>query len=118
MKTHEADNPQLKKLRLEDRRYFKNVIRVTPTNFEDGLIKVCPIIPRKYAFIRQAIPENDKLVVTFRYLSITDSLKKLMYMVRIPTTSNSRLIPEVRDAIITSLRQYVKLSFFKMSLYT
>jgi hypothetical protein len=74
MKTHEADNAQLNKLGLEDRRDFKNVIRMISTNFESRPIKVCPIILRKYASIRQAILANDKFVFILRYLSIGDSL--------------------------------------------
>jgi hypothetical protein len=52
-KSHGANNYSfLSELRIEDRRGFKNVIRMTPTDFEELLNMVTPIISRKNTSFR------------------------------------------------------------------
>jgi hypothetical protein len=58
-KSHGAYNSVLSKLLIEDRRGFKNVIHMTPTDFEELPNMVSPIISRKNTYFRQAIPTTD-----------------------------------------------------------
>jgi hypothetical protein len=97
-KSHGACNSVLSELRIEDRRGFKNVIRVTPTDFEE--LFVSPTISRKNAF-RQAVPATDKLADVLRCQSLRG-------LIRIVRASISGLIPEVFNAIITAVRKYFK----------
>jgi hypothetical protein len=98
-KSHGACNSVLSELRIEDRRGFKNAIRMTPTDFEE--LFVSPTISRKNASFRQAVPATDKLAVVLRCQSLGS-------LIRIFRASISGLIPEVINAIITALRKYVK----------
>jgi len=45
---------------------------MTPTDFEELLNMVSPIISRKNTSFRQAIPASDKLAVILRYLATGD----------------------------------------------
>jgi hypothetical protein len=85
---------------------------MTPTDFEDLLNMMSPIISRKNTTFQQEIPASNKLAVTMRYLATGDSLGSLMYLFRISRASISRLIPEIYDVIITVLHEYVKIWFF------
>jgi hypothetical protein len=60
-------NSILSELRNENRRGFKNVIRMTPTDFKELLNMVSPFISEKNISFRQAISAIDKLVVVLRY---------------------------------------------------
>jgi hypothetical protein len=71
---HGAYNYILSELRIEYRRGFKNVIRMTPTDFEELLNMVPPFISRMNTSLRQAISASDNLAVILRYLATGDSL--------------------------------------------
>jgi hypothetical protein len=83
---------------------------MTPTDFEELLNLVSPIIFRKNTSFRQAVSASGKLAVIMRH---DDSLGSLMYLFRILRASSSRLIPEVCNAIIAALREQVKAWLFK-----
>jgi hypothetical protein len=70
--THGSYYSILSELRIEDRRGFKNVIRVTQTDVEELLNMVSPFISRKNTSFRQAFPASDKLAVILRYLATGD----------------------------------------------
>jgi hypothetical protein len=58
-KSHGAYNPILSKLRTEDRRGFKNVICMTPMDFEELLNVVSQTISQKNTYFLQAVPATD-----------------------------------------------------------
>jgi hypothetical protein len=99
-KSHGTYNYILSELRIKDRKGFKNVIRTTPTDFEELLIWYLRIfLGGTFLF--------DRLQL-ISWLLTGDSLVSLMYLFRIFWASISRVIPEVCNAMITALREYIK----------
>lgn len=100
----------LEKLRLEDAMGFRNFTRLTPTDFEELLLMVGERISKKDTRFRQTIPASLRLAVTLRFLASGDSFTSLMYTFRISKQAISQIVPEVCEAIIHSLKTYVKVS--------
>ena len=98
----------LNKLRLEDAMGFRNFTRLTSTDFKDLLLIVGGLIMKKDTKFREAIPGSLRLAVTLRFLASGDSFTSLMYTFRISKQAISQMVPEVCEAIISSLKQYVK----------
>ncbi|CAH2016057.1 unnamed protein product [Acanthoscelides obtectus] len=57
---------------------------------------------------RETIPASLRLAVTLRYLASGDSFSSLMYTFRISKQVISKMVPEVCEAIISSLKQHIK----------
>ena len=100
----------LEKLRLEDGMGFRNFTRLTATDFEELLLMVGEKISKKDTNFRQTIPASLRLAVTLRFLASGDSFTSLMYTFRISKQAISQIVPELCEAIIYSLRTYVKVS--------
>jgi hypothetical protein len=89
---------------------FRNCFRMTRTDFENVLRMIGPNIAKKNTKFRQAIPPHERLAVTLRFLATGDSYHSLMYTFKISKQVISRTIPEVCDALITALKEYIKVS--------
>lgn len=59
---------------------------------------------------RISISASERLAITLRFLATGDSYTSLQYLFKVSKQSISLIIPEVCDAIIESLRDYVKVS--------
>ncbi|XP_023311663.1 uncharacterized protein LOC111692132 [Anoplophora glabripennis] len=59
--------------------------------------------------MREAITVKERLAITLRYLATVDSYTSLQYIFRVSKQSISRIVPEVCDAIIEALHDYVEL---------
>lgn len=110
-------NALLNKLRLEDAMGFRNFTRLTPTDFEDLLLMVGGIIMKQDTQFRETIPASLRLAVTLRFLASGDSFTSLMYTFRISKQAISKMVPEVCEAIISSLKQYVKVCIKQLILF-
>lgn len=69
-------------------------------DFEILLNKVGPHIAKKDTKWRKAIPANERLALTLRFLATGDSLKTLYYLFKISPQLISQIIPEVCTALI------------------
>lgn len=82
---------------------------MTSEDFEYLLSQVDPIIRRMDTNMREAVTSRERLAVTLRFLATGDSYTSLQYLFRIAKSTISRIIPEVCDALIHSLKEYVML---------
>jgi len=89
---------------------FSNFTRMTPSDFEELLQMVGGKISKCDTMFRETIPASIRLAVTLRFLASGESFTSLMYTFRISKQSISRFVLEVCEAIITSLKRFVKVS--------
>ncbi|KAL4105082.1 hypothetical protein QTP88_020357 [Uroleucon formosanum] len=95
-------------LNFELRGSFHNFLRMSSSDFENILCKIEPIIKKSDTFMRQAIPVQERLAVTLRFLATGDSYMSLSYLFKISKQSISEIIPEVCTAIIDVLKEFIK----------
>lgn len=95
------------KSQSEDGR-FHNFCRCNQEDFERLLILIQVKIGKKNTNCREAISPRQKLAVTLRYLATGDSYASLIFFFRISKSAISKIIPEVCQALISSLRDYVQ----------
>ena len=98
----------LNKLKMEDAMGFRNFTRLTPTDFEELLLMVGGKISKQDTKFRETITASLRLAVTLRFLASGDSFTSLMYTFRISKQAISKIVPEVCEAIISSLKQQIK----------
>ncbi|XP_063602199.1 uncharacterized protein LOC134778223 [Penaeus indicus] len=93
---------------MNDAMGFRNFTRLTPIDFEELLLMVGGQITKEDTKFRETIPASLRLAITLRFLASGDSYTSLMYTFRISKQAISRIVPEVCEAIISALKQYVK----------
>lgn len=98
----------LQDLEAEKSEKFKNFCRMSLTDFQALLKLIEPKIMKQDTNYRTAISARERLALTLRFLATGDSYSSLMYLFKISKASISRIIPEVCDAIVEALRQYIQ----------
>ena len=96
------------RLQLEDSMGFRNFTRLTPSDFEELLQLLGRKIKKQENRFREIIPPSLRLAVTLRYLASGESFTSLMYTFRISKQAVSQIVREVCEAIIQSLKGFVK----------
>lgn len=96
-------------LRAEPLGKFQNFCRMSSEDFEFILTKIGPKI-KQDTNMRKAIPIQERLAVTLRFLATSDSFVSLEYLFRISHQSISLIVPEVCLAIIDELKDEIKVS--------
>lgn len=99
-----------------DKYLFKNFTRMSKSDFEFLVNRIGPNIQRQDTNMRNAIPVTTRLAITLRYLATGDSFKSLMYLFRVSAYSISTIVPEVCEALIEGLKEYIKASKY-LSIY-
>lgn len=87
---------------------FKNFFRMKSSDFENLLKMIAPNVIKKDTPFRKAIPVNHRLAVTLRFLATGDSYTSLSYLLKISKQAISIIVPEVCDALVEALKDYVK----------
>jgi len=100
----------LNDLNKEDGTNFYNFCRMSSSTFNNLLKMIAPSIEKQDTNYRKAIPANERLAITLRYLATGDSYISLAYTFKVSKQTISRIIPEVCAAIIGVLKEYVKVS--------
>lgn len=93
-----------------DKYLFKNLTRMSKSDFEFLVNTIGPKIKRKDTNMRNAIPVTTRLAITLRFLATGDSYKSLMYLFRVSDDSISVIVLEVCTALIEGLEEYIKVS--------
>lgn len=98
----------MRELLLNDESSFRNFVRLSKSDFEELLNLIGPTISKTNTNYRASIPPSIRLAVTLRYLASGDSFTSMMYLFKISKQSISKIVPEVCEAIIGSLKEYCK----------
>lgn len=88
---------------------FRNFFRVSSSTFEQILNMIAPRISRRDTHLRKAIAPHERLAVTLRFLATGDSYHSLQYTFKISKQLISQAVPEVCEAIIEELKDYIKM---------
>ncbi|KAL4103917.1 hypothetical protein QTP88_019234 [Uroleucon formosanum] len=99
----------LNDLQKEDGDHFKQCCRMSYETFNQLLTLVEPKIRKEDTKFRKAIPSNERLALTLRYLASGDSFASLSLVFKISKSSISHIIPEVCTAIIEVLQDYIQI---------
>ena len=78
---------------------------MSPKRLEHLLDLVGPLIQKKDANLRKAIPAAEQLMLTMRFLASGDPQISLSYLFRMGKKSVSRIVSETSEAIIQVLLQ-------------
>lgn len=81
---------------------------MTSSDFETLLSLIGPRITKMDTTFRKVISVNERLAVTLRFLATGDSYHSLMYMLKISKQVISAIVPDVCDALINTLQDYIK----------
>ncbi len=104
------DDTDLLSLEYRSGAGFKNFFRMSTTEFENILQMIAPKISRMDTKFRKAIPVHERLACALRFFATGDSYHSLQYNFKISKQLISKIIPEVCDAIVDALRDYIKVS--------
>lgn len=100
----------LNDLKLNQTLQFSNFCRISSSDFENLINLVGPIIGKRFYLNRNTIPIKTRLAVTFSFLATGESYSALAYFFKMSNQSISKIVPEVCEALIESLQQYVKVN--------
>lgn len=89
---------------------FKNFLRMSEEDFIFLLNAIKHKISKSDTTFRKAIPAEERLAVTLRFLVTGDSFTSLQYLFKISKQLILQIIPDVCQAIIDCLISYVKVS--------
>jgi hypothetical protein len=95
-------------LRLEDQGGLQNFTRMSVSDFEKLATIIGPQIAKRDTNFRETIPINERLAVTLRFLATGDSYTSLMYLFKISKQLISVIVPEVCEALIKGLQEYME----------
>lgn len=91
-----------------DHFHLKNFTRITAEDFEKLINLVGPMIERKDTKLRTAIPVEDRLALTLRFLASGDSFTSLQYLFKISKQSISVIVAETCKALALVLKDQIK----------
>lgn len=94
-------------LQLEDQG-LRNFTKMSMSDFEKLATIIGPQIAKRDTTFRETIPINERLAVTLRFLATGDSYTSLMYLFKISKQLISVIVPEVCEALIKGLKEYIE----------
>lgn len=93
---------------------YKNYFRMNGEIYDLLLHLVSPYITKENTNMREAIPATERLAVTLRFLATGRSFEDLKFSTIISPTTISEIVMETCEAIIRVLKDYIKVSKFKI----
>ncbi|CAH2013917.1 unnamed protein product [Acanthoscelides obtectus] len=104
-----SGNNLLADLLKEPSGFFENFCRMSSEDFKILLNMVESYIVKKNTKWRKAIPANERLAITLRFLATGDSFKSLCYLFKVSSQLILSIVPEVCMAIIKVLGGTIKM---------
>ncbi|XP_077149254.1 uncharacterized protein LOC143810032 [Ranitomeya variabilis] len=98
----------IRELRDNNPQDFRNYLRMSEESFKLILAAVTPLIQKRDTPMRAAVPVDERLAVTLRFLATGRSLQDLRFSAAVSRPLLSVLIPETCEAIVQSLRHYME----------
>ena len=81
-------------------KYILNIVQL-----QEILHKIIPLVKKQDTNMREAIPPEERLAVTLRFLATGESFSSLQYQFRISQSTLCTIIPEVCDSIYKVLKE-------------
>lgn len=81
------------------------------------LNNVGPLIAKTDTIMRKAIPAQERLAITLRFLASGDSFKSLSFLFKVSTQTVSRCVHETCDALIKVLQNEIKVNYKTLSIF-
>ncbi len=105
------DDQNLLSLEYRSGEGFRNFFQMSGSTFEEILDMIVPRMTRKLdTRLRNRIPIHKRLAYTLRFLASEDSYHSPKYLLKISEQTMSQRIPEVCDAIIETIKEYIIVS--------
>ncbi|KAL5237399.1 hypothetical protein ACI65C_004809 [Semiaphis heraclei] len=98
----------LRDLKNESSGKFENFCRMSSSDFEYILNKIGPDITKQDTNMRKAIPAQERLAITLRFLASGDSFVSLSYLFKVSNQCISTIVKEVCDALIKKFKDEIK----------
>jgi len=89
---------------------YKNFTRISPSEFEFLINLMGEKISKKDTAFRKAISVQERLALTLCFLASGDSYVSLRYLFRISKQAISCIVPEVCEALVEKLKDYIEVS--------
>ena len=86
-------------MKLSDHESFYRYFHMTPQRFSHLLSLVCPSIRRQDTSFRSAIPPDERLAITLRYLVTGDSMQTISFSYRVGHSTVSGIIESTCDSL-------------------
>ncbi|CAI6358397.1 unnamed protein product [Macrosiphum euphorbiae] len=100
----------LDELLLTSNEDYANFLRMDHSTFMELLEKVEPYIKKKDTNMRSAIPANQRLSTTLRYLATGQSFEDLKFTTAIAPQTLSKIIIETCEALVIVLKDCIQVS--------
>ena len=84
----------------DDRRGFRNFLRMEPELFQELVERLTPYLEKKNTHCRRSLPVGLKVACTLRHLATGNSYASLSYSFRVSKAAICLFVPEVCQAII------------------
>lgn len=111
MRGLKLDDEDLLSLEYRSGAGFQNFFRMSSSTFEEIQNMIAPKLATKSdTNMRDAISIQERLACTLRFLATGDSYHSLQYVFKISKQTMSRCIPEVCEAIVETMKQYITVS--------
>ncbi|PIO37891.1 hypothetical protein AB205_0111140 [Aquarana catesbeiana] len=97
--------PLLRELQENNPNAYRNYLRMTDSCFQQLLFLLSPYIMKQDTCMRVAIPAEQRLIATLRYLATGRSLQDIKFTTGISPQALGVIIPETCSAIIQVLQK-------------